>query len=116
MFKKLLISLTLFTVVLLGGCASLNHSMLMKGQIVNIESDTVTLCIGTRDGAKPGDTLAVKRSVFKEGYVAIDEGESMFELVHVGEVKIKRVINEHYATAEVLDGDIQLHDTAELQK
>jgi len=116
MLNKSIITAILTVTLLSAGCSTIQHNLLMKGQIVDVSPTTVTLCIGTRDGAKPGDTLAVKRSVFKEGHVAIDEGESMFELVHVGEVKIKLIINEHYATAEVLNGDIQLHDTAELQK
>ncbi|WP_232426727.1 hypothetical protein [Teredinibacter turnerae] len=116
MFKKLLISTLMLAIVFLGGCAALKHGLIMKGQVVDVRGDSVTLCIGNRDGAKAGDKLEVMRSVFKKGVVITEEGESDFKLVNVGRVEIEKVINEHYATAKVITGDIKVSDVAELKK
>ena len=99
-------------VSVLGACSSqLYHKAVMRGQIVAIDEDQVTICIGRQQGAKPGDELSVKRSVFRQGVV--EDGESDFELVEVGRIKVSRVIDDHYARAKVINGSIKLNDVGE---
>jgi hypothetical protein len=111
--KKLFVLFFLVGLVsLLNACSTqIYHKILMKGQVVAIEDDEVTICIGRRDGAKIGDELRVVRSMFRQGVV--EEGESSFELIEVGRIKISRVIDDHYAKANIINGSIKLNDIGE---
>lgn len=99
-------------VSVLGACSSqIYHKAVMRGQIVAVDEDQVTICIGRQQGAKTGDEFRVKRSVFRQGVV--EDGESDFELVEVGRIKVSRVIDDHYARAKVINGSIKLNDIGE---
>ncbi len=102
-------------VLTLGACSSsMYHKTLMKGQVVKVNEEEVVVCIGSREGAKVNDEFRVMRSIFRTDVV--EDGESDYELVEVGRVEIVDVVDEHYAVAKVVDGDIQLHDVAERAK
>ena len=110
--RILLSSVILVVVFTLGACSSQTyHNALMKGQIVDTTDGVVTMCIGSREGANSGDKFRVMRSIFRSDVV--EDGESNYELVEVGTVKILTIVNEHYATAKVLDGDVKIYDIAE---
>ncbi len=102
-------------ILLLGACSSsMYHKALMKGQIVKVNDREVVMCIGSREGAKANDEFRVVRSTFRTDVV--EEGESDYELIEVGRVEIVSIVDEHYAIAKVINGDIQLHDVAERAK
>ncbi|CCU72129.1 hypothetical protein [Thalassolituus oleivorans] len=110
--KMLLSSVVLVVIIALGACSSQTyHKALMKGQIVDVEDGKIMMCIGSREGASEGDEFRVVRSTFRKDVV--EDGESDYELVEVGTVKILTILNEHYATAKVLDGDVKIYDIAE---
>jgi len=88
------------------GCAnnSLYHSAVARGQVVQISTSDVVVCIGKRDGAEPEQLLNVYRIELAKGVV--EEGESIWQRVHVGKVKIERIIDDHFAKARVIEGKI----------
>lgn len=99
-------------VLSLGACSSsMYHKALMKGQVVKVNDGEVVMCIGSREGAKAKDEFRVMRSTFRTDVV--EDGESDYELVEVGRVEIVDVVDDHYAVAKVVTGDIQIHDVAE---
>ncbi|GAB1257076.1 hypothetical protein NBRC116494_15780 [Aurantivibrio plasticivorans] len=109
------IGVLLAFVLILGACSSsAYHKVLMKGKVVKVNDGEVTLCIGSREGAKVNDEFRVVRSTFRTAVV--EEGESDYELIDVGHVEIVSIVDEHYAIAKVIKGDIKVHDIAERAK
>lgn len=98
------------------GCANspFYHGQIMKGQVVQSTGSDVLVCVGKRDGAEPGQLLSAYRVVFAEGVV--EEGASNVRRVPVGKVKIVNIIDDHFAKARVIEGDIAKNDIVELQK
>ena len=109
--------LVLGTAILwLAGCANspFYHGQIMRGQVVQSTASDVVVCVGKRDGAEPGQLLSVYRVVFTEGVV--EEGGSNWRRAPVGTVKIENTIDDHFAKARVIEGDIVKNDIVELQK
>jgi len=105
------------TVVLwLAGCVNspVYHSYVMRGQVVQASTSDVVVCIGKRDGAEPEQLLNVYRIEFAKGLV--EEGESMWQRAPVGKVKIEGIIDDHFAKARIIEGDIAKNDIVELEK
>ncbi|MCR9145532.1 MAG: hypothetical protein NXI24_25050 [bacterium] len=96
-------------------CSSVSplfHEYMMSGNIVDVLDDNVVVvCIGTADGAKEGQTLIVHRTESYEGgggdYVT-------YGRVEVGKVRVQSIINEHYARAEVVAGEVEKYDHVQL--
>ena len=101
---------------LLTACAgnSIFHGYFMRGQVVDVEENEVVLCIGSKDGAKEGQTLDVYRFVVNKG--ATQEGDDPYRRNYIGEVVIGSVVNEHFARASVNSGEVKLHDVVELKQ
>ena len=98
------------------GCASMKtaeHKYIMKGQILDVSGGEVYLCIGSADGATAGQELAVYRYV-KLPFAGPKQTTPSFKREEVGTVKIKQVVDVHYATATILQGNIKENDVAEL--
>ena len=91
---------------------SFRHKYLMRGQILEVENQTLMLCIGTADGAEVGQALDVVRHV-KSPIPPKALGPS-FQRENVGKVRITKIFDEHYAEAIVLEGDVRMHDTVEV--
>lgn len=94
------------------GCASLDsmrHQYIMRGQVLEAEGSDVYLCIGSKDGAEVGQEFVVYRFV-KSGrrYPSVLKENK-------GTVKIIEIIDEHYAKAKVLAGDVKVNDVVELK-
>lgn len=89
------------------------HSWIMRGQVLSAEAGKGILCIGKRDNARVGDVLAVVRQtpVTTGGPRA-----SGFRPVEVGQVRLTRIVDDHYSEYEVVSGDPQVHDTVELER
>jgi hypothetical protein len=89
------------------------HTTVMRGQLLEVDGDTVVLCIGTRDGASVGQVLDVVRHVrTTRAPKAVGPG---FRREQVGQIRIAELFDEHYSRAEIVSGTPQVNDTAELQ-
>jgi hypothetical protein len=87
------------------------HKYLMRGQVLEVENQTLVLCIGTADGAEVGQELDVVRHV--KSQIPPKATGPNFQRQKVGKVRITTIFDEHYAEATVLDGDVRLNDTVE---
>ncbi|HEX9024191.1 MAG TPA: hypothetical protein VF799_10160 [Geobacteraceae bacterium] len=112
-FAKLFAAILFLAVA---GCATIRtaeHSYVMKGQILELNNNVAYLCIGTAEGAKPGQEFPVYRYE-RIPYAGEKGGNMKFKRELVGAVKITQVVHEHYAEADVVRGDVRVHDVAEL--
>ena len=89
------------------------HGLFMRGQVLALDGEVVSVCIGTRDGAKLGEELDVQRITTKPGP---PKSGPTFVRTEVGRVKIVELFDEHYARAKILSGAPQLNDVVELQR
>ena len=97
------------------GAGDFKHRYLMQGQVPSLDGSTLVVCIGDRDGAEVGQELAVLRHVRKTGGPPKARG-SGFRREPVGMARIVEVFDEHYARAQVLEGDVQVNDVVELAR
>ena len=108
-------SLLAVLVIVAAGCATMEsagHKYIMKGQVLDVTGSDAYLCIGSAEGAKAGQEFAVYRFTRIQPAGAKQPVSYRRELV--GAVKITEVVDEHYAKAVVLKGDVKPNDIAEL--
>jgi hypothetical protein len=98
----------------IGGEPSFHHRYLMKGNILAIEDGEVYLCVGTHDGAVAGQVLDVVR-VRRAGVRGLKGSGMRFKREHVGKVRIVEVVDEHFARAERVEGELRESDLVELE-
>ena len=106
----------LLGLIALSGCATSSpayHSYVMQGQVLEVDGKTLTVCIGKRDGASVGQVLEVVRHV-KQSSSPKAIGPN-YRREAVGSARITNLFDEHYATADVLDGQPMVNDVAELK-
>ena len=101
--------------LIVSGCANsdFSHDYLMRGQVITASSDNVVVCVGTSDGAEVGQVLTAYRFVMNDDN---DEGAEFFKRVNIGQVKINKIIDEHFAKVTVLKGKIKRNDMVQLNK
>ena len=121
MIKLVKFGLVAFFMVFLSACAvnELYHENVMRGQVVGLDKEEVILCIGRKDGAKEGMELQVLRYSWADKVIhgEYDEyGGDVYKTDYVGTVKIKSVVNEHFARAVITKGDVKKHDIVELRQ
>ncbi|ABL01248.1 conserved hypothetical protein (plasmid) [Pelobacter propionicus DSM 2379] len=85
----------------------------MKGQILDVSDGEVYLCIGSAEGAKAEQEFFVYRHI-KLPYAGSKQTAPSFKRESVGSVKITQVVDEHFARANILSGNIMVNDVAEL--
>ena len=87
------------------------HTWIMRDQVLSADNGQGILCIGKRDNARAGQGLTVIRQtqVTTGGPRA-----SGFRPVEVGQVRLVRIVDDHYSEYEVVKGEPQVHDTVEL--
>ncbi len=98
------------------GCATLEtaeHKYIMKGQVLDVSDGQAYLCIGSADGAKPGQEFPVYRYE-RIPYAGPKEITPTFKREAVGSVKITEVVDVHFAKANILSGDVKVNDVAEV--
>jgi hypothetical protein len=71
------------------------------------------LCIGSAEGAKAGQEFPVYRYI-RMPAAGPKQSYPSFKREMVGSVQITQVVQEHYAEAKIVSGDIKVHDVAEL--
>lgn len=104
------------------GC-SVSHQT-MRGSVVAMIDNEAHVCIGIGDGLKVGDTLTVYRTrevgLSNLPFVPYrSPGERArsfkYEKVKVGKVVVTRIFDEHYASVEIVNGEIDYPDIVEKQ-
>lgn len=89
------------------------HRYFMKGSIVEASEAGIYLCIGTHDGATAGQEL----DVFHVSHVSAGpKGAIKLKREKVGRVRIDEVVDEHFATATVIEGKAEKGDIVELEE
>lgn len=91
----------------------MQHSLLMRGHIVDITDGVITLCIGSADGAAPGQVLDVARVVPAS---PAPKSVPTFARRDIGHLRIESIVDEHFARASVVNGAPQVHDIVELRR
>lgn len=89
------------------------HKYFMKGSIIESSEEGIYLCIGTEDGAKPGQVLEVMRVSRISG--GSSKEETKFKREKVGQVEILKVVDEHFARAKKVSGEANVGDMVELE-
>lgn len=104
------------TVLLIAGCANspFYHRYVIAGQVVQASEGRRIVCIGAPKGAEVGQILDAYRVVFRTDVV--EEGESHWSRKWVGKVRIDGIIDEHFATVDVLEGGILKNDIVALRE
>ncbi|UUA75004.1 hypothetical protein [Cellvibrio sp. QJXJ] len=105
------------TIVLVAGCANspFYHRQVMAGQVVQASIEgPVIVCIGEPGGAEVGQVLSAYRVEFRKDVV--EEGESYWARKWVGKVRINGIIDEHFATAGVVEGHVLKNDIVALER
>lgn len=108
--------ITSFVVLGLTACSTvgqLRHEYIMRGQVISAEGDNIYLCVGKRDGAQVGQELTVNRVSSRPG--SPKASAPIFTRTLVGRIKIVEIVDEHFAKATVLNGQVQTNDIAELE-
>lgn len=116
--KMAMRSLLICSLLFLVGCASLEapvHKYLMRGQVLDVTDGVAYLCIGSKEGAEVGQEYVVYRSV-KEWNPGAKYRPFTYKRLETGKIRIEHIVDEHYATAKILSGDVKENDLAELSR
>jgi len=89
------------------------HKLVMQGQVLSVDGNSLVVCIGDGAGAKVGQELSLVRHV--RDSVAPKAGGPGFRREVIGTVRIYKIFNEHYAGAEVVLGAARESDMVELE-
>lgn len=102
------------------GCASLkaaHHKYVMRGSILMVAGNEAYLCIGSNDGAQVGQKFDVYR-IIPQGIAQPGKGGTSgikFRKEKTGSIKITQIVDEHYAKADIVRGNVQKDYVAELE-
>ncbi len=100
---------------LLSACAAgshIRHDVFMRGQVVQMDDSQAVICIGSADGAEVGQEL----DAYRVNITPVTDEGSDYKLDLVGNVRISSIFDEHFAKAEVLNGDVRRYDVVELKR
>jgi len=84
------------------------HTVVMRGQVVEAAGNDVYICIGSGDGAKPGQKLRVYR-------ITRHHKPGSFVRETTGMVRIESIVDEHFAKATVISGSATTNNMVELE-
>jgi hypothetical protein len=99
-------------------CSSIQgarHEYLMGGQVVEVTGSDAVVCIGSQNGAQVGQEFTAYK------LVSVNSGGSSkhplrWERVYVGSVRIEQVLDEHFAKARVINGNVAVNNVVELRR
>lgn len=114
--KIILTAILSFSIFSMAGCAMMEasrHQYLMRGQVLEVSGSEAYTCIGSAEGGKEGQEYTVYRVA--RSLAAPQKQVPVFNRQIVGEVKITEVVDEHYAKARVLKGDVRVYDVVQLK-
>jgi hypothetical protein len=104
--------------VVIAGCStmgSLEHNVLMKGQILDVTDNSAYLCIGSKDGAEVGQEYAVYKFSRAMNPNPKYAAQPYFKRDKVGKIKITEIVDEHMAKASIVRGEVKANDFVELE-
>jgi len=104
--------------LVLSACSAMHqarHEYVMRGQVVEVNGKDAVVCVGTRDGARAGQELTVYEIV-ATNVGAPARTPARWKRVEVGSVRIAQVMDEHFARAEIVRGEVEANDIVELQR
>lgn len=90
------------------------HRWIMRGSVIESGAEGTYLCIGTSEGAKVGEELAVVR-IERAAGAGNPKTPPRFRRTTVGRVRIDEIVDVHYARATVLEGQVEKGDVVELE-
>jgi hypothetical protein len=99
------------------GCTtfgSAGHKYFMKGQVLETTDGQAYLCIGSAEGAQAGQEFAVYHYEKTRAFSG-KQSQPAYTREKVGTIRIRKVVDEHYAWATVLKGIVTAGDVAELK-
>ena len=94
---------------------SARHEYLMRGQVVEVSGGSAVVCIGSKDGAQVGQELVVYKLIAKTSGGSAKSAQR-WERVKVGSVRIAEVLDEHFATVQVISGPVEVNHVVELNR
>jgi hypothetical protein len=110
-----IVAAALLTVSACSSMQSARHEYLMRGQVVEVTGREAVVCVGTRDGAREGQELgAFKLVSMTTGAPA--RNPARWEKVRAGSIRLTDIIDEHFARAEIVSGEVQVNDIVELER
>ncbi|PKM09371.1 MAG: hypothetical protein CVV14_00240 [Gammaproteobacteria bacterium HGW-Gammaproteobacteria-4] len=89
------------------------HRLVMQGQVLSVDGNSLVVCIGDGSGAQVGQELNLVRHV--RDSVAPKAGGPGFHRESIGKVRIAKIFDAHYASAEVVQGEAKASDMVELE-
>ena len=92
--------------------ADFTHKYVMRGQVLDVQDNTLVVCIWKEDGAQVGQVLNVVRH--QRGPHKHKSATPNFVRKGTGKVRITSIIDDHYAEATVVDGNVKINDSVEL--
>jgi hypothetical protein len=104
--------------VVIAGCStmgSLEHNVMMKGQILDVTDNSAYLCIGSKDGAEVGQEYAVYKFSRAMNPNPKYAAQPYFKRDKVGKIKITEIVDEHMAKASIIRGEVKANDFVELE-
>lgn len=106
---------TLLLVSTIAACANspFYHKNVMQGQIVNIDEQGPIICTGSQGNSIEGKTLNVFRTYSGHG---TEEGDDGYAVRKIGQLIGGESINDHFARARVVNGEIKKNDFVELKR
>jgi len=113
----IIMPVSLVVLFIMTSCASIEkagHSYIMRGQVLESTSDGVYLCIGSADGASVGQEY--KAYKFLRIPVSAKSAQPNYKREETGTVKITDIVDEHYAKAKILSGEVKENYIVELRK
>jgi hypothetical protein len=114
MIRKTVIGLlAVLALVVLTGCAGpMYHNYMMRGTVLEAKGDTVTVCVGSADGAKVGHEF----KVYMYDKTPDESGghSGVYKRVETGRIKIIDIVDEHMAHAKIISGEVKEHYIVEL--
>ncbi|MBI5593574.1 MAG: hypothetical protein HY881_24240 [Deltaproteobacteria bacterium] len=112
----MIMSLTIIALSIITSCASVEtarHEYIMRGQVLESTRDGIYLCIGSADGAEVGQEFKVYKF---ERMQDLKPMQPNYKREETGTVKITEIVDEHYAKAKVLTGEVKVNYLVELHK
>ena len=110
------LALMVVVLTMMSACASspFYHQNFMRGQVVSLKGDNAVICIGSSSQVQlQGKSLSVYRVVYDAGRY---EGYEEFRREYAGSIVLDSVIDEHFARATVVDGQIRKNDMVQLSR
>jgi hypothetical protein len=98
-----------------GTLKSMYHKYVMRGQILDVTGKSVYMCIGSSEGAKVGQKLAVVKFVRVPSASSSQSPVPTFKREEIGVVKITAIVDKHMARATIVSGTAEVNDMVELK-